>query len=145
MIDYKKLEAQLIIDEGKKLSVYLDSEGLPTVGIGHLIQKVDYLKIGDSITDERCSILFRNDVDIAVSSCKKLMPNFGSYPDEVQQILCNMMFNMGIGRLSGFKKMLAAIDAKNYIEAANQMKNSRWYTQTKGRAIRLTERMRAIK
>lgn len=144
MLDYKKLESQLVIDEGKKLIVYLDSEGLPTVGIGHLIRPSDNLKLGDKITDLQCSNFFMHDIAIAVESCEKLIPNFISLPEEVKQIIANMMFNLGINRLSQFKKFLAAINAKNYAEAANQMQNSKWYSQTKCRAERLTKRMRAL-
>ena len=143
-MDITALEKQLPIDEGKSLKVYLDTEGLPTVGIGHLVRPEDNLKLGDVITEERCSQLFKQEVDIAVKSCYKLIPNFTNCPEEVKQIVCNMMFNLGPTRLAGFKKFLAAIKAKNYQEAANQMESSKWYKQVGDRSKRLVRRMRAI-
>jgi lysozyme len=55
-----------------------------------------------------------------------------------------MMFNMGLPRLSQFKKMKAAVDAGDWDEAANQMEDSRWYRQVQNRAERLIERMRLL-
>lgn len=36
------IEKQLSIDEGKELSIYFDTEGYPTIGIGHLIKRQRY-------------------------------------------------------------------------------------------------------
>ena len=56
----------------------------------------------------------------------------------------NMMFNMGRPRLSKFKGMKAGVDARDCNEAADQMVDSRWYTQVPNRARRLVDRMRAL-
>jgi len=58
--------------------------------------------------------------------------------------LCNMMFNMGRPRLSKFVGMKAGVDARDFNEAADQMVDSRWYTQVPNRARRLVDRMRAL-
>ena len=56
-------------------------------------------------------------------------------------ILINMGFNMGVKGLLGFKNTLALIRAKNYPQAAQNMKLSRWYTQVGVRAEELVKRM----
>ena len=55
-----------------------------------------------------------------------------------------MMFNMGRPRLSKFKGMKAGVDARDWNKAANEMVDSRWYTQVPNRARRLVDRMRAL-
>jgi lysozyme len=55
-----------------------------------------------------------------------------------------MMFNMGRPRLSQFKKMIQAIRDGDWIEAGNQMQDSRWYKQVTNRADRLISRMKAV-
>jgi len=55
-----------------------------------------------------------------------------------------MMFNMGRPRLSGFKKFLAAVKAKNFKEAAKEGRDSRWYDQVKNRAERLMSSLEKI-
>jgi lysozyme len=54
------------------------------------------------------------------------------------------MFNMGLGRLSAFKGMKRGVDARDWESAANEMVDSKWYTQVTNRAERLVERMRQI-
>jgi len=57
------MKAKEIIDffEGKRLKVYLDSGGLKTVGIGHLLPDNTLLKVGDKITLEQCDRFFAED------------------------------------------------------------------------------------
>jgi len=46
--------------------------------------------------------------------------------------------------LSRFHKMKQAVDGRDWIEAGNQMMDSRWYKQVTTRADRLVRRMQAI-
>ena len=55
-----------------------------------------------------------------------------------------MMFNMGYPRMSGFKKMKEAVDSGDWVEASEQMKDSRWYRQVTNRADRLVNRMMVV-
>lgn len=57
-------------------------------------------------------------------------------------ILTDMAFNMGVPRLLTFKKMFAALDAGDYEKAADEMLDSKWAKQVKGRAVKLSEVMR---
>ena len=140
----KEIEA----DEGVKYEIYLDHLGYPTVGCGHLIQPDDeeYGKeVGTTITEARCSTLFASDIDGVLADCGRLYATFSDLPEEAQKIIANMMFNMGLTRLSKFKKMKAAIEKGDFKEAANQMHDSKWRTQVPNRAERLINRMRNIK
>ena len=57
-------------------------------------------------------------------------------------ILINMTFNMGLKKLLKFVNTLKFISQKNYEQAARNMTLSLWYSQVKGRAKELVERMR---
>jgi len=81
---------------------------------------------------------------VTVDECKVLYPDFDDLPDECQHIIANMMFNMGRPRLSKFKGMKAGVDARDWNKAADEMVDSRWYTQVPNRARRLVDRMRAL-
>ena len=146
-MDIEKLRDQLKIDEGCVNSVYLDHLNLPTVGIGHLVTEWDdeYGKpVGTEVSEDRVNELFDQDVQVTIDECKLLYNNFDDLPEEAQQIIANMMFNMGRPRLSRFHKMKRAVDAGDWEEAGNQMKDSRWYNQVTTRAERLVKRMKAI-
>ena len=146
-MDIEKLRDQLKIDEGCVNSVYLDHLNLPTVGIGHLVTEWDdeYGKpVGTEVSEDRVNELFDQDVQVTIDECKLLYNDFDDLPEEAQQIIANMMFNMGRPRLSRFHKMKKAVDARDWVEAGNQMKDSRWYNQVTTRADRLVERMKSI-
>jgi len=146
-VDIEKLRDQLKIDEGCVNSVYLDHLNLPTVGIGHLVTEWDdeYGKpVGTEVSEDRVNELFDQDVQVTIDECKLLYNDFDELPEEAQQIIANMMFNMGRPRLSRFHKMKQAVDARDWAEASNQMKDSRWYNQVTTRADRLVERMKSI-
>ena len=66
---------------------------------------------------------------VTLDECKVLYNDFDDLPEECQHIIANMMFNMGRPRLSKFKGMKAGVDARDYDKAADEMVDSRWYTQ----------------
>lgn len=146
-MDIDKLRDQLKIDEGCVHSVYLDHLNLPTCAIGHLITEWDeeYGKpIGTPISDDRVNELFDKDVQITIDECKILFDDFDELPEEAKQIIANLMFNMGRPRLSKFVKFRQAVRDRDWIEAGNQLKDSRYYQQVTARADRLIARLEAI-
>mgnify|MGYP001031690331 FL=1 len=146
-MNIQQLREQLEIDEGVKYVIYLDHLGLPTFGIGHLVTKTDPESgqaVGTPISKERVAECFDMDVQSVINDCNKLYEDFEDLPEEVQQIIANMMFNMGYTRLSKFKGMKRGVDSLNWNQAADEMVDSRWYRQVTNRANRLVERMRAV-
>ena len=142
-----KLREELAEDEGCKYEIYLDHLGLPTMGIGHLITKDDpeYGKdVGTVIEQSRVQSAFNLDITVTIEDCHRLYKDFDDLPEEAQLIIANMMFNLGYPRLSKFKGMKAGVDARSWSSAADEMVDSRWYTQVPNRARRLVDRMRQI-
>ena len=146
-MDIDKLAEEIKADEGIIYEVYTDHLGYKTCGVGHLCRATDpenELEVGDPVSVERVNELFAEDLDITIEECRKLYEHFDDLPEEVQRIICNMMFNMGRPRLSQFKKMYEAVMDANWIEAAIQMEDSLWARQVPNRAERLCERMRNV-
>ena len=65
-------------------------------------------------------------------------------PEEVKLIVANMMFNMGLTRLSKFKGMKRGVDARDWNAASDELVDSNWYRQVTNRADRLVMRMRNV-
>ena len=146
-MDIVKLRKQLEIDEGVVHEIYLDHLGYPTFGIGHLIRDDDPengSEVGTSVSNDRVIDAFNADIESVLSDCDKLYENFTDLPEEAQQIIANMMFNLGYPRLSKFKGMKAGVDSEDWNRAADEMVDSRWYRQVGARAERLVARIRAI-
>jgi lysozyme len=146
-MDREQVQKQLEIDEGVVYEVYLDHLGYPTFGIGHLILDDDPengFAVGHSVEPERVTEAFQNDLDISIDECKVLYSDWDDYPGEVQEILVNMMFNLGRPRLTGFRNMKKALDKCDWSTAAVEGRDSKWYRQVGNRAERLMTRLENV-
>ena len=146
-MNLEQLREQLEIDEGCIYEIYLDHLNFATFGIGHLIVESDPengQEVGTPVSKDRVIDAFEQDVQTVLSDCAILYPDFDELPEEAQQVIANMMFNLGRPRLSAFKGMKAGVDSRDWNEAADQMVDSRWYRQVGARAERLVERIRVL-
>ena len=143
----EQVQKQLAVDEGIVHEVYLDHLGYATFGIGHLITDKDpeqEYTVGTPISEERVTEAFQHDLDIAISECRVLYDRWDFFEGEVQEILVNMMFNLGRPRLSGFKNMKKALDMGAYKTSAKEGRDSKWYRQVGNRAERLMTRLENV-
>tara|TARA_R110002073_G_scaffold17546_1_gene65992 strand:+ start:174 stop:614 length:441 start_codon:yes stop_codon:yes gene_type:complete len=143
----EQLKKELEVDEGCVKKIYLDHLGKKTVGIGHLCQEGDpefWKSIGTEVSQDRVDELFGKDIAWTMADCRDIVPKFDDMPREIRLILANMIFNMGRSRMIGFRKMLAAVDERDWSAAADEMHDSKWRRQVPARAERLIKRMRAV-
>jgi len=96
------------------------------------------------IWKRRVNTVFAEDVMTTIDDCRRMYKDFDQMPEEVQLILCNMMFNMGYTRLGKFRKLKTNIEKQNWVGASKEMKSSKWYTQVTNRAERLVQRMASV-
>ena len=136
---------QLKVDEGVVYTIYKDHLGYPTFGVGHLVKESDPeqgQEVGTPVSEERVKECFEKDLDIAINECEILFKDkWETYPGELQEVLVNMLFNLGRPRLSKFKKFIGAINESDWDKAAIEMLDSRWAKQVGPRAIRLRDRV----
>ena len=132
---YNKLLNDLKRDEGFRSHVYKDSEGHDTIGYGCLLS--------NGISEKAATELLYVQMIEHLEELKKWMEKQGmllhSYPEPVRVALGNMAFNLGIPRLSKFKKMWAAIKKEDYVEASKEALDSVWAKQVGERAIRISK------
>lgn len=136
----------LAIDEGIVHYIYEDHLGNRTVGVGHLITDSDpesQLPTGTFVSRERIVELFAQDCVRTHTGVFSLFPELYQHPDDVQNILTEMVFQMGVSGVGKFKNMRKAVENKDYTRAADEMLDSRWAKQTPNRAKRLSDRMRS--
>ena len=146
-MDLDLLRSQLEIDEGVKYEIYNDHLGYATFGVGHLVIESDPeygMDIGTPVSESRVIEAFEQDCENVLSDCNILYEDFDDLPSEAQQVIANMMFNMGRPRLSGFKGMKRGVDARDWNAAADEMIDSAWNRQVPKRAKRLVRRIRAL-
>ena len=124
------LEEQLIRDEGMRLRPYKDTVGKVTIGVGRNLDDV-------GISKAEAMVMLQNDISAAMDSLEKAFPWTTAMDSVRLSALVNMTFNMGVGRLAGFKKFLAECQQGNWEEAKAQMLDSVWAEQVGARAQRL--------
>ena len=146
---------KLIVAEGLRLQVYKDTLGIDTIGIGRNLEDrgiskeeldwMDYPSIDHvyewGITEADAVYLATNDVQIVEEELVRAHPCVDRLDSVRQLILIDMAFNMGVPRLSKFKKMWAAIHENKFDVAAKEMLDSRWATQVKSRSTKLAHAM----
>lgn len=139
---------QLKIDEGVVYEIYEDHLGYPTFGVGHLVLKSDPehgQPVGTPVSEERVRECFDNDLNTAIDECVTLYGDaWEDFPGEVQEVLVNMLFNLGRPRLSKFKNFNAKLLAHDWKGAAPEGRDSVWYRQVGNRAERLMSRLEAV-
>lgn len=135
-MDIQRLRSMIRRHEGVKQFPYECSAKKLTIGIGHNLTD---LGLPDSIIED----LFEHDLGNAISECATLYPNWHELPDDIQMVLVDMMFNLGVNRISRFKRMNRAIDDHNWHRMAEEMKDSRWYEQVGNRSRELVEIVRS--
>ena len=129
-----KMIDELVDHEGLELFPYEDSLGILTVGVGRNLEE-------RGISEDEAFYLLSNDIDVIWEELIKSHPIVEDLDDQRQMILLNMAFNMGVPRLSKFKKMWAAIENNNMEEASKEALDSRWASQVGRRAEELAERL----
>ncbi|MEI5996839.1 glycoside hydrolase family protein [Paraburkholderia bengalensis] len=140
-------EAQLIEelrrDEGVRYVPYRDTKGIPTTGVGHNLQ-ASPLPAGWSypLTDAQVDTLLHADLANVYHDLNTSLPWWADLNDVRQRVICNMCFNLGMSKLTGFKNTLAAMRQGRWTDAAAGMLNSAWASQVGARAQRLAQMMR---
>ena len=129
------IEEQLILHEGLKLKPYRCTAGKLTIGVGRNLDD-------KGISKEEALFLLRNDIHEVMDALEKHEWYLALDPIR-QKVVIDMAYNLGVGGLLKFRKMIAALERGDYEGAADQMLDSRWAEQVGMRATRLAEMMRS--
>ena len=141
---YENLKEEIKSHEGFVNKIYKDHLGFPTIFFGHLITPEDNYEEDKEYPKEMGEEVFELDFQKALTSTESLI---GSRPvnHTAKEVLIEMVYQMGVGGVSKFKKMWSALDTEDYEEAGNQMLNSRWAKQTPARCGKLSGKMKSAK
>ena len=125
-----ELLAQLKKHEGFRSKPYLCTSGKLSVGYGRNLEDV-------GVTKTEAEYLLKNDVYTAIRELDKYP--WAAELDQVRfDAMVNFMFNVGANTFSKFKKMIAAMEAKDYGRASMELMDSRYARQVGQRAVDLS-------
>jgi lysozyme len=121
--------------EGLSLKPYKCTADKLTIGYGRNLDD-------NGISANEALAMLENDIESCCKELDKNFPGWRGHDDARQNVLIEMVFNLGAPRLGKFFKMWAALDRRDYDEAAYQMLDSRWSKQVGQRSKTLATQMR---
>jgi len=134
--------------EGLRLTAYRDSVGKLTIGYGFNLDagaaraicaslKLGYeaIRNGSPITEAQADAILDLQLGMVNAQAKTLFPNFSQMPADVQSVVQDLIFNMGLAKFSSFDETVPALQQGKYAEAADLLEKTLWYKETKSRAV----------
>lgn len=127
-MDINKIISFIKKNESYRNKIYLDTEGIPTGGYGTAFL------VGKKYPQRIWEDLFNLDFLSVEEDYTKL--GLSDIDDNRQVVIYDLLYNLGLTKLLKFKNMLEAIKNKDWDKAADELLNSTYAKQTKGRAER---------
>lgn len=131
----EQLKADAKRDEGLRLFPYRDIVDRVTIGYGRNLDD-------RGITEATANQMLDEDVELAFLTARKLFPDLEHYTVPRQLAIANMALNLGENRLRGFRAMIAAIKAGDWLTASREALTSKWARQVGKRAERIAEMLK---
>ena len=141
---YNDLKARIKKHEGYRDTIYKDSLGFSTIGYGHLVLQTDRYEKGVTYRKKDLEKVFDTDFNTAKSNANQLIEGLPIH-HQAKCVIIEMVFQLGMGGVSKFKKMWKALKQNNYKIASEEMLDSRWAKQTPKRAEELSNVMKSCK
>ena len=123
-------------DEGFSATMYQDTEQIWTIGYGYNLE--------EGISRAAAEFLLREKMIEGFQELDRHKPFWRVLPRPAKMVVGSMQYNLGWPRFSQFKKFWKALEAHDYLGAAEEMIDSRWYRQVKERGERLVSLMQSV-
>jgi lysozyme len=123
--------------EGYVGIVYKDSLGIDTIGYGFAIKDLE-------LDEDICEIILERKLRALSDSIRLKFSWFKYMPPEIQDIVTEMCYQLGVTGFSNFKKTIAYLQNKQFKEASVEMLDSLWAKQTPNRAKELSNRVKEV-
>ncbi len=153
---------QLILHEGVRLECYRCPAGKWTIGVGRNLEavglfddeqkrilgcrglnKVHVIEILQErgITYSEAMYLLNNDIIRIRAELERDYRWFKFLNEVRQKVVIDMRFNLGRAGFAEFQKMIRQLELENYWNVAEEMVDSKWYSQVGERSKRLVQMM----
>ena len=125
------------LSEGFRDKVYKDTLGINTIGYGFAIK--------DLVIDEDIAeMILRRKLEKLVDDTNKRFSFLKDLPEQAQDVIYEMCYQLGVTGVSKFKKTLAYLENFEYKMASKEMLDSKWAKQTPNRAKKLSDIIKSL-
>ena len=136
MKDLNNLKEQIAKHEGYEPKVYKCTNGYDTIGYGFAIKDLYMDKeVADLILDQKINKLLKR-----ISADEDWGDWFLEKPQAIQEVLINMIYQIGFSGVKRFRKTIQYIKDDNFLMASEEMLDSKWArSDSPNRAKELSE------
>lgn len=137
---------RLCYNEGIRLKPYKCSEGKLTIGVGRCLdtnplttEEMSFIGHNcreNEITKDQAMYLLRHDIEKVKSELDRNLPWWKNLNEDRMYVLIDLCFQLGITGLLKFKNMLKFLSTGFFIQASEELLDSRYARQTPARAQR---------
>lgn len=138
MVNVPRMEQQLQLHEGLRLSQYIDTLGNITIAVGYNVTARGWDQLGHMLglnidgpivlTVAQALCVLDQDIDRVQRAVMITAPWFDQLNEVRQRVCVDLAFNIGLGAL-GFKQTIAAIKTQNWSVAAVELHKAHWAKQ----------------
>ena len=121
--------------EGFVPTVYKDSLGIDTIGYGFAIKDL-------FLNQDICDTILERKISHLLEKVNDKFKWYKYMPPEIQNVIAEMCYQMGVYGFSCFKKTISFLQNKQFHDASLEMLDSRWAEQTPVRAKELSNRVK---
>ena len=121
--------------EGFRSKVYKCTEGYDTIGYGFAIKDL-------VLSEDICDMILERKLAELKLRVYHQFPFLEDCPEEVQDVIIEMCYQIGVKGVSKFSKTIDHIMRKDYRSASSEMLLSKWARQTPNRAKKLSDQMK---
>ena len=146
------IKADLIANEGYALTVYRDTRGYKTAGIGHRLNDSEVRKyhVGDAVLRETVEQWFDVDIAKTMAAVLRYFPDHREYPQIVQLAIFNWFYQLGPDVPQKFPEASKYLRKRDWDKAADEWefanprtrRHSDWYRETPVRCRQEVGRLR---
>ena len=133
------MREMLIANEGLSLKLYKCTAGITSIGVGRAIQT-------RGISEDEAMFMLTNDIEICIAALDKHYPWWKRLSEARQEVMVDLMFNLGESRLAKFVQFLQSMETasstEDYAVAAEHLLDSLYAKQLPGRSKRNAEIIR---
>lgn len=135
-------------NEGFRSYIYKDTLGFETIGYGFKVSSLTSEEIefnGGSIepmSEKIAGKILERKVKILSRKVFAALPWLEGKPQNVQDVIIEMAYQLGLDGMLNFKNTLNFIKEGDFTKAGENMRKSRWYNQTLRRVERLIKKLK---
>lgn len=136
----------LKLREGWRVDVYVDTEGHETAGMGHKLTAAEkaLYAVGDTVPQETLNAWAQADAALAYAAATQQAATLGVTDARLVNALASVNFQLGTAWFREHTRTWAYLQAHDWENAAAEVQDSRWYSQTPTRVADFQAALRAL-